>query len=333
MTTAEPRPNPVLRAIASWQPARVLMTANRMGVFAAIGEGSLTAEEVAERCQAHPHSMARLLNACVALGFLRKEADRYVLTPEAQELLIPGKPTYLGDAIKHDEWLWHVWTHLEEAVRTNAPVRHRASPPAGADTWREFALAMHERAMRSGPALAETLDLSGRHRLFDCGGGTGTYSAFLVRRYPGLRAIIFDLPETIKLADEIIAEFGLADRITTRVGNYFLDDLGEGYDVVLLSAILHSLGPDASRQLMEKCYRALVAGGWLVVHEGLIDPKGTSPVRAALFSLNMLVNTVEGRSYSGEEIMTLMGEAGFRPLEVRSLPPPIPTSLVIGEKP
>ena len=333
MTASQSQPDPVLRAIASWQPARVLMTANRMGAFAIIDDGSLTAEEVAQRCQAHPRSTALLLNACVAVGFLFKESDRYRNTPEALEALIPGKPTYLGDAIKHDEWLSHVWTYLEEAVRTNQPVRHRATPPAGADTWREFSLAMHERAMRTGPFLAETLDLSGRRQLLDCGGGAGTHSIFLTQRYPGLQAIVFDLPETVKLTEEVIAKLGLADRISTRAGDYFVDDLGEGHDVVLLSAVLHSMGPDACRLLMQKCHHSLVSGGWLAVHEGLIDSGGTSPVRAALFSLNMLVNTGEGRSYSSDEIMALMRDAGFKPLEVRTLPPPIPTSLVIGEKP
>ncbi len=269
----------------------------------------------------------------MAVGFLLKEGDRYRNSPEAAEALIPGKPTYLGDAVKHDEWLWHVWTYLEEAVRTNRPVRQRASPLAGADTWREFSLAMHERAMRTGPLLAETLDLSGRRQLFDCGGGVGTHSILLVRRYPDLRAIVFDLPETVKLAQEVIAQSGLADRITTRAGDYLVDDLGEGHDVVLLSAVLHSMGPDGCRLLMKKCHRSLVSGGWLVVHEGLIDSGGTSPVRAALFSLNMLVNTGEGRSYSSDEIIALMREVGYKPLEVRTLPPPIPTSLVIGEKP
>src|SRR4030042_1141183 len=158
MTAAEPQPDPVLRAVASWQPARVLMTANRMGVFAIIGEQSLTAEEVAQLCQAHLRSTALLLNACVALGFLRKEGDRYCNSPEAAEALIPGKATYVGDAIKHDEWLWHVWSHLDEAVRTNGPVNQLASLPAGADILREFSLAMHERAMRTGPFLAEALD-------------------------------------------------------------------------------------------------------------------------------------------------------------------------------
>ena len=332
MTTGQPAQDPVLRTIGSWQGARVLMTANRMGIFAALGEAALTAEEVARRCQTHPRSTALLLNACVALGFLEKQDDRYANTPAAREALIPGKPAYLGDAIKHHEWLWNVWTHLEEAVRTNRPVRRRAEPPAGAEPW-EFSLAMHNRAMRNGPLLAESLDLSDKRQLLDCGGGVGTYSIFLARRYPRLRAIVFDLPETTRLAEEVIAEFGLTDRVTTRAGNYFVDDLGEGHDVVLLSAVLHSMGPDDCRLLLAKCHRSLVSGGWLVVHETLIDPDGTSPVQAALFSLNMLVNTDGGRSYSEQEIMALMRDTSFVPRETKSLPQPLATSLVIGEKP
>jgi predicted O-methyltransferase YrrM len=332
MTTPEPRPDPVLRAVGSWQPARVLMTANRLGIFAIIGEQAPAAEEVARRCQAHPHSTALLLNACVALGFLRRKGDRYTNSPEALESLIPGKPTYIGDRIKHDEWLYAIWTHLEEAVRTNRAVRQLAQPPAGAETWKEFSLAMHNLAMHTGPLLAAALDLSDRRQLLDCGGGVGTHSMFLVRRYPGLRAIVFDLPETIEVAKEVIERSGLADRITARGGNYFVDDLGRGHDVVLLSSVLHSMPPDACRLLLERCHRSLVSGGRVVVHDILIDPGGTSPVRAALFSLNMLVNTGEGRSYSGEEIMRLMEEAAFTPLEVKALPPPAWTSLVIGEK-
>lgn len=333
MTTEEPRPDPVLRAAGSWRPARVLMTANRLGIFAALGEEALTAEEAGQRCQAHPRSTALLLNACVALGFLRKEGDRYANSPEALECLIPGKPTYIGDRIKHDEWLYAVWSHLERAVRTNRPVRHLAEAPAGADTSKEFSLAMDNLAMRTGPLLAATLDLSGRHQLLDCGGGVGTHSIFLVQRYPGLRATVLDLPDAIGLAKEVIERFGLTDRITARVGNYFVDDLGQGNDVVLLSSVLHSMPPEACRLLLERCHRSLVSGGWVVVHESLIDPEGTSPLRAVLFSLNMLVNTGEGRSYSGEQIMRLMEEAGFTALEVKSLPPPAWTSLVIGEKP
>src|SRR4030067_1634589 len=105
MTTREPAHGPVLRTMGSWQAAGVLMTANRLGIFQALGEAALTAEQVAQRCDAHPRSTAFLLNACVALGFLHKQGERYANTPEALESPIPGKLSYLGGATNHGAWL------------------------------------------------------------------------------------------------------------------------------------------------------------------------------------------------------------------------------------
>jgi predicted O-methyltransferase YrrM len=309
------------------------MTANRLDVFTALGDRSLTAREVAQACGAHPRSTGLLLNACVALGFLRKRGDRYANSPEAGNLLVKGKPGYVGDGINHTDRLWQAWGDLTEAVRTN----RRATVSAGASDvpgiHRDFILAMHTRALRNGEVLAQNLDLTGRKQLFDAGGGAGTYSIFLVRRHPGLRAIVFDLPPTTEIAREVIAGSGVENRITLRAGDYFRDDFGQGNDVVLLSAILHSLSPRRCKLLLTKSYESLVSGGLVVVQEGLVDPDGTSPVWAALFSLNMLVNTGEGRSYSGREIAGWMREAGFVEPVVRALPPPGNASLVIGTKP
>jgi predicted O-methyltransferase YrrM len=325
--------DPVTRALAGWQPARVLMTASRLDVFSLLGDRYLSAREIARGCGTHPHSTKLLLNACVALGYLEKRNGRYGNSPEARELLVKGQPAYLGDAIGHAEHLYLAWGQLTEAVRTN----RRVTPPPAVSVLpsvhRDFILAMHTRALRSGEALAETLDLTGRKQLFDAGGGPGTYSTFLVRRHPGLRAIVFDLPPTIEIAREVIAAAGLEDRISLRTGDYFRDDFGQGNDVVLLSAVLHSMGPRRCRLLLKKSYDSLVTGGIVAVHEGLIDPDGTSPVWAALFSLNMLVNTGEGRSYSGREIAGWMREAGFVEPVVKPVPPPANTALVIGTKP
>jgi hypothetical protein len=126
---------------------------------------------------------------------------------------------------------------------------------------------------------------------------------------------------------------GLEGRISLRTGDYFRDDFGQGNDVVLLSAVLHSMGPRRCRLLLKKSYDSLVSGGIVAVHEGLIDPDGTSPVGAALFSLNMLVNTGEGRSYSGREIAGWMREAGFVEPVVKPVPPPANTAVVVGTKP
>jgi len=325
--------NPIARAMGGWQPARVLMAANHLNFFNVLGEEALSAEDVAARCETHPRSTRTLLNACVALGILVKEGELYRNTPEGVELLVRGKPTYMGDGIAHQEDLWEPWGKLHEAVRTNRRAMERPSVERGPEIHRNFILAMHNRALQGAKALAEALDLSDRHQLFDAGGGPGTYSIFLVRRYTSLKAIVFDLPQTIEIAKEIIAEYGMDDWITTRAGNYFKDNFGQGNDVVLLSAILHSMGPERSRLLLQKSFDSLISGGLVVVQEGLISDDGTSPLRAVLFSLNMLVNTGEGQSYSGAEIMGLMEAVGFIEPKVIDLPRTVGTSLVISAKP
>ena len=138
----EPPPNPILRAMAGWQPARVLMAANRLEVFNVLGKKVLPAGEVARRCGTHPRSTTLLLNACVALGFLRKAGDHYGNTPEGLGLLVRGKPTYIGDGINHQDWLWRTWTRLEDAVRTNRPVIAAPEPGQVPTMHRDFILAM-----------------------------------------------------------------------------------------------------------------------------------------------------------------------------------------------
>jgi SAM-dependent methyltransferase len=309
------------------------MAANHLDFFTTLGDEALSADEVASRCETHPRATRILLNACVALGILEKERDLYHNSVEARESLVRGKPTYMGDGIAHQEDLWQPWGKLHQAVRTNQQVSERYNLLDQTDVHRNFILAMHNRAMRSASPLAETLDLSSRRQLFDAGGGPGTYSIFLVKRYPGLRAIVFDLPQTIEIAKEVITDFDVTDLVTTRAGDYFKDDFGQGNDVVLLSAILHSMGPERSQGLLSKAYDSLVPGGLAVVHEGLIDDEGTSPLAAVLFSLNMLVNTGEGQSYSGAEVMGLMEAVGFVEPRVVPLPEPLRTSLVISVKP
>ncbi|MEE8353325.1 MAG: methyltransferase [Dehalococcoidales bacterium] len=330
-SNAPPRRNPVTRALGGWQPAAVVMAANRLDFFTALGDDSLTADDVAARCNTQPRSTRMLLNACVALDVMEREGDRYRNSPEARESLVRGNPAFTGDGVAHQHDLWHAWGRLHEAVRDNHRVGERYSLVEEPEIHRNFIMAMHNRAVPTAPALVECLDLTGRRQLFDAGGGPGTYSIFLTRAYVGLRAIVFDLPQTVEIASEIIAEYGAGDSVTTRAGDYFKDDFGSGNDVVLLSAILHSMGPERSRGLLVKAHDSLDSGGIVVVSEGLLDEDGTSPMRAVLFSLNMLVNTGEGQSYSGEEIMRLMESAGFVRPEVVDMG--AAGSLVIGVKP
>ena len=114
--------------------------------------------------------------------------------------------------------------------------------------------------------------------------------------------------------------------------DYFKDDFGQGNDVVFLSSILHSMGLEKSKDLLQKAYDSLVPGGLVVVRESLVDDEGTSPLQAVIGSLNMLVHTGEGQSYSAAEIISLMKEIGFVEPRVIPVPDEMDSSLVISVK-
>jgi hypothetical protein len=93
------------------------------------------------------------------------------------------------------------------------------------------------------------------------------------------------------------------------------------------------MGPERSRGLLQKAFDSLVSGGLVVVNEGLLSDEGTSPLRAALFSLNMLVNTGEGQSYSAAELRSLMESVGLAGVRVIPLPERVGSSLATAVKP
>jgi hypothetical protein len=82
--------------------------------------------------------------------------------------------------------------------------------------------------------------------------------------------------------------------------------------------------------LLKKTYDALDQGGTIVIAEVLLNEDRTSPMQAAIFNVNMLVNTDKGRAYTFGELCHWLTESGFR--NVRTLDAPAPSPLVLADK-
>ena len=139
--------------------------------------------------------------------------------------------------------------------------------------------------------------------------GPGTYSIELARK--GISVTLFDLPETIPISREITGAAGIGG-ISFLAGDFFNDSIGEGYDLIFISQVLHSFSSADNRLILEKCRTALNDGGKIAIQEFSIDASLTSPPPSALFSVNMLVNTSGGRCYAPQEIIQWLTDAGFR---------------------
>jgi hypothetical protein len=133
-----------------------------------------------------------------------------------------------------------------------------------------------------------------------------------------MRGTVYDLPTTRPFAEKTIAKFGLTNRIDFMDGNYLEEGVKGTYDVAWLSHILHGEGPDECRTIISKTVEALEPGGLIMIHEFVLDDTMDAPLFPALFSLNMLLGTDKGQSYSEAELTGMLSGAGVS--EIRRLP-------------
>lgn len=239
-------------------------------------------------------------------------------SPLAEEFLVEGKRYYFGGFVEMlDRRLYPGWGKLGEAVHTNRPTTWDPGRQAHLfDGENPLMLAVFWQAMHSLSAftarvLGETLDFSAYRRLLDVGGGSGAYDIELCRRYPDLRATVFDLSFVCEQAAKNVADAELSDRIATTSGDFFADELPGGHDVILLSMIMHDWSEEHDRDILRKCFQVLPSGGAIVICELLVNNEKTGPPPAALMSLNMLIETTGGRNYTPAEYTAWLTDIGF----------------------
>ena len=313
-----------------WTPERILKTGNgywescalhagvRLGVFDALDRRALSGEEAADRLNVTRRGLVPLLNALAAMGLLVKEGGRFSVAAEVRPFLVRGSESYLGDILLHHHFLMESWARLPEAVTTGRPTRDGSARAVDPLRQESFLMGMFNLAMRLAPKVVEAVDLSGRARLLDVGGGPGTYAIQFCLKNPGLSAVVLDLPGTRPFMERTAARFGVSDRVTFAEGDFTAGEFPGGFDAAWLSQILHQEGPDTCRALVARAARALAPGGVLLVHEFLLEDTMDRPLPPALFALNMLVGTDEGRAYSEGEVASMMAGAGLA--DVRRLP-------------
>jgi (2Fe-2S) ferredoxin/ubiquinone/menaquinone biosynthesis C-methylase UbiE len=317
-------PDELAQSIRGFQESRVILTALELDLFTAIGSGA-TAAQAAATAGTDARATEMLLHALASLELVRKEGAVFHNAPVAARFLAAGSPDSARMAMLHTARLWHRWSGLTECVRTGTA----APDERGAEGTEAFIAAMHNNARQRGAHLAQAT-AAGANRMLDVGGGSGAYAIAFAQANPQLRAEVFDQAAVLAIAERHIREAGLEDRISTRVGDLRTDEFGGGYDLVLISAICHMLSEEENRNLLARVFRALVKGGRVAIQDFLLRADKTGPRACALFSLNMLVNTRGGASYSEEEYTAWLREAGFG--DVRRIPLPGPAGVLVGRR-
>ena len=328
-------PDRLDQMIRGYMPSRCILTALELDIFTAIGEGA-NAEQIGTRIHANARAAEMLLNALVALGLVTKSGGIYSNTPESARFFVQGSKDNHRDGLLHTANIWHRWSTLSDAVRrgTCVPFDHRNNDPRdnARDSTLEwtanFIAGMDGNAKARAPLLVQALGTAGVRRILDLGGGSGAYSIAFAKESSEVRCEILDVPEVVPLTTEYINKAGVSAQISLHSGDMLTDDLGSGYDIIMLNAICHMFSGEQNLSIFRRAQRALAPHGRLVVQDFILNPDKTGPQHAVLFSLNMLVATDAGASYNELEYIGWMKSAGFTQVSRINLPGP--SSLIIG---
>ena len=323
-------PDRLDQMIRGYMPSRCILTALELDIFTAIGEGA-NAEQIGTRIQANARAAEMLLNALVALGLVNKSGGIYSNTPESARFFVQESKDNHRNGLLHTANIWHRWSTLTDAVRhgTCIPIDPRNNARDSTPEWTvNFIAGMDRNAKARAPLLVQALGAAGVRRILDLGGGSGAYSIAFAKASSDVRCEILDVPEVVPLTTEYVNKAGVSGQISLRSGDMLTDDLGSGYDIIMLNAICHMFSEEQNQQLFRHARQALAPNGRLVVQDFILNGDKTGPLHAALFSLNMLVATDHGASYSETEYSRWMKNAGFADISRIKLPGP--SDLIVG---
>lgn len=320
-------PNKIRELANSFQVSRIILTAVELNVFTILDKHLLPSSEIAKQINGDERSTDRLLNALVSLGFLNKVHEKFYNSDAASLYLVKGKPEFMG-GLFHSNELWKSWGTLTNAVKEGTSVYK--GDGSNKDWTESFIAAMHYRAAKEAKILAMMLNLSSAKKMLDVGGGSGAYAMGMIETNPEMIAVIFDLPNVIPLTKKYVETFSQKDKVSYIEGNYLTGDLGNGYDLILLSAIVHINSDKQNLELINRCAASLNRGGQIVIKDWVMNEARTEPLGGAVFAINMLVGTKCGDTFTETEMRNWFTSCGITKIERKNTS--YGWSLVIGTK-
>ena len=320
----------------AYAPPLVISAAVNNKVFDTLQSGPKTVDQVKKQCGGSQRGLRAIMDALVGLELLKKDRQsRYSLTPESEAFLISDKPgTLAGFFGSILPVMTSRWLRLSDIVRDGRPAVAVNQETEGTEFFSQLVETIIPMSYAGAQKLADHLKVAtakDEMRVIDLAAGSGIWGIAFAQKAPRLRVMAVDWAGMIPTTKRITEKFGVCDRFDFIEGDLLEAKFGNGYDVATLGHILHSEGEVRSQQLLKKTFRALKSGGTIAIAEWLVNDDRTKPLPSLMFSVQMLVNTEKGDTFSFNEIKTWLEDAGFK--KVRKLEAPGPSPLILATKP
>jgi len=295
---------------AAFTPMAV-RAALQLDVFTPLAQGPMTAVELAEALGVQPRRLESLLYQLVVSEFLKFHDGRFANSDMSAYYLVKGTPNYLGGI--HGVWTeqFNALMRTADSIRTDTAQAKIDFAGMSPEELGGFLRGLHGMSVAAGRSLAQQPAFAQARSLIDVGGGSGGLSIALCQAHPQLQATIIDLPSVVPIAAEMVAEAGLADRITVDTADVLDLPLEGDFDVATARALFQVLSADQCQKMARHIGAGVAPGGTLFVIGFITDDARTSPAFSVGMNVMFASMFEDGQVYTESEYRSWLGDAGF----------------------
>lgn len=297
--------------------SKALFAALEFDLFSHIAGGADSLPALAQATGIAENRLVTLLAALKSLGLIGESDGRFSNAPATARYLVAGAPGDFRDYVRlvNGAFGYESFRHLGPALRGE-----RIFPDKGfyegliydsGIGGKSFSSAQHTGSLGPARLMARRVDLGGRKRLLDVGGGSGAYSLAFCAANPQLSATILDFPQTIDTARRYAQEAGVASRIAHLAGNAITTNWPTGHDVILMSYLWSAVGDDDVRILARRAMDALPPGGLVLVHDFMVDNAHEGPPFAACYLLGSIFDNPRAVCLTPSYVEDVLRRIGF----------------------
>jgi hypothetical protein len=314
----DPTADKLRELINGYQVSQAIHVAATLGLADLLADGPRSADELAAQTNTHAPSLYRLMRALAAAGVFHEDDERrFSMTDVGGHLRSDASGSQRGwAAFIGRPYQFATWSHMLHSIRTGENAFEHVHG-TGAWEYRSehpeesaiFDAAMTSVTRRTNDAVLAAYDFGVFETIVDVGGSRGVLLAALLKRFPAMQGVLFDLPHVVAGADEVLEHAGVAERCRVVAGSFF-DGVPDGGDAYVLKAIIHDWDDERATEILRACRQAMHAEAKLLVLERIVAPPNEGS-DGKFSDLNMLVS-LSGRERTEDEFESLFAAGGFR---------------------
>ncbi|MDA1100010.1 MAG: methyltransferase [Proteobacteria bacterium] len=330
------RPTTVRLQKLSWAftQSAVLFGAIECGFFTAVAKNGDSAESIAEALGITVPNTQRMIVALLTLGLIERDGTGFRNAPDVARFLVQDQPSYAGAWVHWFHHQWGAWGELGQRLQATGEEKSLGFYTEGftVEHARRYHQATASVGMGAARKFLREVDLTGRRKILDLGGGSGAYSIQAAKQYPEIEAVVLDLPEVVVVSRDFIAEHGVEEQVTAEACDFTSEPFPGGADVILMNSNLPQYSGEVIQSVVKKAFDALVPGGEMHICGEMVNEDWSGPLIPAMCAMHGALFQSTALPHTPTDCIGYFETAGFRDIQVREFIPDI-LQHITGRKP